>query len=147
MRRRFLLGVTGDGTEATIPFWHHGRVQGLIRRKLEGEPKYRLPHREEFPGGYRPLFIPGPVREGMCLVEGYVDALALAALGYGVVAIGGTYPNDDQEQELKRLPAPIYVLPDADEEGQKAARGWVRKLYPKALLCPPNYETETNGEE
>ena len=43
--------------------------------------------------------------------------------------------------------APLFILPDADEEGQKAARGWVQKLYPKALLCPPNYEKETDVEE
>ncbi|HVF00068.1 MAG TPA: CHC2 zinc finger domain-containing protein [Rubrobacteraceae bacterium] len=28
LRQQFLLGATGDGTEATIPFWHRGRVQG-----------------------------------------------------------------------------------------------------------------------
>ena len=34
----------------------------------------------------------------------------------------------------------IYILPDADEEGRKAARGLVEDLYPKAMLCPPEYE-------
>jgi DNA primase len=40
LRERFLLGTNKEGTAAVIPFWHRGRVQGLIRRKLEGEPKY-----------------------------------------------------------------------------------------------------------
>jgi DNA primase len=140
LREKFLLGVTDDGAEATIPFWNRGRVHGIIRRKLEGEPKYMLPQKEQFPLGHRPLFIPGRVREGMFVVEGYVDALALSALGYGVAAIGGTHPNQEQLEELKRLPGRIYVLPDADEEGRKAARRLVENLYPKAMLCPPEYE-------
>jgi DNA primase len=76
LRETFLLGANKDGTAAVIPFWHRGRVQGLIRRKLAGEPRYILPKAEEFPGGYRPLFIPGPVDREVFLVEGYIDALA-----------------------------------------------------------------------
>jgi DNA primase len=38
LRERFLLGTNKDGTAAMIPFWHRARVQGLIRRKLEGGP-------------------------------------------------------------------------------------------------------------
>jgi DNA primase len=142
LREKFLLGVTDDGHAATIPFWNRGRIHGIVRRKLEKDPdrKYLLPNKEQFPLGYRPLFIPGRVREGMFLVEGYVDALALSALGYGVAAIGGTHPNREQLAELKRLPGRIYVLPDADEEGWKAARRLVEELYPKAMLCPPEYE-------
>jgi DNA primase len=140
LREKFLLGVAGAGAEATIPFWNRGRVHGIVRRKLEGEPKYVLPKKEDLPAGYRPLFVPGRVREGMFLVEGYVDALALSALGYGVAAIGGTHPNQEQLAEIRRLPGLIYVLPDADEEGRKAARRLVEDLYPKAMLCPPEYE-------
>jgi Toprim-like len=147
LREKFLLGVTDDGHAATIPFWNRGRVHGIVRRKLEGEPKYVLPKKEDLPAGYRPLFIPGRVREGMFLVEGYVDALALAALGYGVAAVGGTYLNQKQLEELKRLPGQIYVLPDADEEGRKAARRWVEELYPKAMLCPPEYERKGTNDE
>jgi DNA primase len=146
LREKFLLGVAGDGVEAITPFWNRGRVHGIVRRKLEGEPKYILPKKEEFPSGHRPLFVPGRVREGMFLVEGFVDALALAALGYGVAAVGGTYPNQEQLEELKQLPGRIYALPDADEEGEKAARRWVEELYPKALLCPPEYEKKENDE-
>ena len=145
LREKFLLGVAGDGhavagLAATIPFWNRGRVHGIVRRKLEGDPKYVLPKKEDLPAGYRPLFVPGRVREGMFVVEGYVDALALSALGYGVAAIGGTHPNPEQSEELKRLPGRIYVLPDADEEGRKAARRLVEELYPKAMLCLPEYE-------
>ena len=145
LRQRFLLGA--DDGAAIVPFWNRGRVQGLIRRRLEGEPKYELQRAEELACGYRPLFIPGKAHGEVFLVEGYVDALALAALGYPTVAVGGTGISDRQMEELRRLPGPIYVLPDADEEGQKAAREWVEKLYPEAFLCPSNYTKEENHDD
>jgi DNA primase len=140
-RERFLLGVNKDGTAAVI-LWHRGRVQGLIRRKLEGDPKYLYPKAEHFPSGHRPLFIPRSAQGEAFLVEGVIDALALAALGEDAIAVGGTNISDPQMRELKRLPGPLYVLPDADEEGGNAAREWARKLYPKALVCPAEYGEE-----
>jgi DNA primase len=142
LRKRFLLGTNEDGTEAIIPYWNRGRVQGLIRRKLEGEPKYIVPRAEEFPEGRRPLFIPGRVRGAVFLVEGYVDALVLVTLGYDAVAVGGTYMSKHQVGELRALAGRIYILPDNDETGEEAARQWVDDLYPNALLCPSNYEEE-----
>jgi DNA primase len=147
LREKFLLGVAGDGHAATIPFWNRGRVHGIVRRKLEGEPKYVLPKKEEFPSGHRPLFVPGRVREWMFLVEGFIDALALAALGYGAAAVGGTHTNQEQMEEIRWLPGPLYVLPDADEEGRKAAWRLVEELYPKAMLCPPEYERKVTNDE
>lgn len=144
LQKRFLLGANKDAAAAVIPFWHRGRVQGLIRRNLRGSRKYLYPNAEDFPGGYRPLFIPGRVRSGAFLVEGIVDALALAALGESAIAVGGTGISREQLRELERLPGPLYVLPDADEEGDKAARKWVRDLYSKALLCPAEYGGEGN---
>jgi DNA primase len=139
LQQRFLLGASRDGTESVIPFWHRGRVVGLICRKLEGEPKYIYPKVEEFPGGCRPLFIPGPLRDGTLIVEGIVDALAAAALGESVIAVGGTNISAGQMSELEKISDPIYILPDADPEGGEAARRWVRDLYPKAFLCPAEY--------
>jgi DNA primase len=143
LQERFLLGVNEDGTAAIIPFWNRGRVQGVIRRKLRGKPKYLYPKAEEFPGGYKPLFIPpGRVGDGTFLVEGILDALAVAALGEGAIAVGGTSISEQQMRALRNAPGSIYVLPDADEEGDRAARRWVRDLYPKALLCPAEYGEE-----
>ena len=82
----------------------------------------------------------------MFLVEGYVDALALVAIGYGAAAVGGTGMSEVQVEEAKRLPGALYVLPDADEEGRKAGRSWARELYPKALLCPDDYEKEAQDD-
>ena len=145
LRQRFLLGAC-EGA-AVIPFWNRGRVHGLIRRRLEGEPKYLLPRTEDLLAGHRPLFVPGSVREGMFLVEGYVDALALVALGYAAAAVGGTRASPEQIDELRRLPDPIYILPDADQEGEVAARRWAEELYPKALVCPSTYEKEAEENE
>ncbi len=142
LAERFLIGANKDGTAAVIPFWHRGRVQGLIRRKLGGDPRYIYPKAEDFPGGCLPLFIPGPMRDSVFLVEGIVDALAVAALGESVAAVGGTSMSRAQMQELERLPGPVYILPDADEEGEQAAREWTRKLYPKAAMCPAKYVRE-----
>lgn len=141
LQERFLLGTTRDGTTAVIPFWHRGRVQGLIRRPLDGKPdKYLYPTTDEFVAGYRPLFIPGPLRGDVFLVEGIVDALAVAALREGAIAVGGTGISREQMRELERLPNHLYILPDADQEGEQAAREWARRLYPKARVCPPKYK-------
>ncbi len=145
LRRRFLL--VAHGGAATIPFWNRGRVEGLVTRRLRGEPKYELQKTEEFVRGYKPLFVPGPVRAGAFLVEGYVDALALAALGYPAVAVGGTHMSGRQLDELRLVPGPIYVLPDNDDSGDKAARRWVEELYPNAMLCQPNYEKEDDDRD
>jgi hypothetical protein len=139
LQRRLLLGANRDGTEAVIPFWHRGRVKGLIRRKLVGKPKYIYPKAEDFPEGRRPLFIPGPLRGGTLLVEGIVDALAAAALGESTIAVGGTNISAGQVSELEMMSDPIYILPDADPEGDEAACRWVRDLYPNAFLCAAKY--------
>jgi len=140
LRDRFLLGANDDGTSAVIPFWHRGRVAGLIRRNLEGRPKYLYPNVEEFTDGHRPLFIPGSVRGEIYLVEGIVDALAVAALGKSVVAIGGTHASEEQKNQLRRLSVErLYILPDIDEDGELAAREWARLLYPQAKICKADY--------
>src|SRR5918994_1479322 len=144
-RQTFLLGSTGFGPvprAAIIPFWHRGRIMGLIRRQLEGEPKYILPKAEKFPGGYRPLFIPGPVGREIFVVEGYIDALAIAASKRSATAVGGTKISDAQREELRKVVpenATIYILTDDDESGQEAARAWGREFFPRARVCHPSY--------
>jgi DNA primase len=144
LRERFLLGANKDGTAAVIPFWHRGRVMGLVRRQLEREPKYLLPKAEEFPEGYRPLFIPAPIKGEVSAVEGYIDALAVAASGRSSIAIGGTDISDAQREELQNLMqahegVTIYILTDDDESGKEAARTWGRQFFPRARVCPPSY--------
>jgi len=140
LRERFLLGTNSEGTAAVIPFWHRGRVHGLIRRKIAGEPKYVYPKSEDFPGDHRPLFIPGSTSGEIFLVEGIIDALAVAATGRSAAAVGGTGLSEPQEAELRRVPGtPIYILPDRDENGIEAARTWGRLFFPKAIVCQASY--------
>src|SRR5215212_1539558 len=144
LRERFLLGANKDGTAAVIPFWHRGRVMGLVHRQLEREPKYLLPKAEEFPEGYRPLFIPAPIKGEVYLVEGYIDALAVAASGRSSIAIGGTDISDAQREELQNLMqahegVTIFILTDDDESGKEAARTWGRQFFPRARVSPPSY--------
>jgi DNA primase len=143
LQNRFLLGANKDGTEAVIPFWHRRRVQGLIRRKLEGQPKYILLTAEDFPEGYRPLFIPGSTAGEIFLVEGYLDALAVAACGREVIAVGGTAISAAQQEELKKLlpqTTTVYILPDNDAPGAESARRWATGMFPKARICPSSYD-------
>jgi DNA primase len=145
LQARFLLGADKDGTEAVIPFWHRSEIRGLIRRRLEGEPKYRYPSAEEFVDGYRPLFVPGFLRGEVFLVEGIIDALAIAAVGRSAIAVGGTGISKAQMAELRRLlreDVRVYILPDDDEQGAEAARKWARQLYPQALICKADYGAE-----
>jgi DNA primase len=138
LRKQFLLGANHDGS-AVIPFWHRGRIQGLIRRQLDAEPKYLLPKLESFPSEYRPLFIPGSTFSDLHLGEGYIDALALAALDLSAIAPGGTGFSSQQKAELEKLKGTLYIFPDADDEGAKASREWAKEFYPKAKLCPAKY--------
>ncbi len=142
LRERFLLGAKGGGSSATLPFWNRGRVVGIIHRNLSGEPKYVLPAAEEFPEGHKPLFIPGPLGNEVFLVEGYIDALAIAGTGRGAIAVGGTALSEAQQEELDRLlpeNCRLVILPDADNEGSRAAQKWVRTLFPRARVAEPAY--------
>jgi DNA primase len=142
LRRRFLLGSNRDGTEAVIPFWHRGRALFLIRRKLRGEPKYLLPPAEELPDGYKPLFVPNRLGHEVFLVEGYIDALAVAAAGRSAVALGGTHFSDEQRAEMNRLLPEggcLYCLTDDDDSGAEAARSWGREFFPTAMICSASY--------
>jgi DNA primase len=130
LQKRFLLGSNDTGTAAVLPYWHRGRTHGPIRRQMQGEPKYLLSKAEEFPNGNKPLFIPGSTAGDVHLVEGFIDALSLEALGMNAVAIGGTSANEHQKAELLKLKGTIYIYPDADEAGAKASRALLRELYP-----------------
>ncbi len=147
LRQRFMLGTNRDGSVAVIPFWHRGRIHGLIRRLLQGEPKYILPEKQDLPLGYRPLFIPGSTQGDLHLVEGYIDALAFAALDLSVICPGGTGISKNQESEIKRFKDTIYILPDADDEGEKASREWVKKYYPRTRLCPAEYGKKADNTD
>lgn len=138
LQKRFLLGSNRDGTSAIIPFWHRGRIYGIIRRQLQRDPKYLLPEAKNFPNGYKPLFIPTALQGDVYIVEGFVDALALAAMGFNVVAIGGNKISSKQLEDLQRFSEDLFILPDADRSGVLAEE-WTRLLYPRSKICPAEY--------
>jgi DNA primase len=142
LSERFILGASEDGKAAVIPMFYRGRVLGLIYRNLSGKTKYVLPPADELPGGYKPLFIAAPLRNQIFLVEGYIDALAVAATGKSAIAVGGTSLSDEQLQDLKRViprDARLYVLCDDDDAGAAAARQWSRTLYPLSMTCARDF--------
>jgi DNA primase len=141
LQKRFLLGGTTGA--ATIPFFTRGgRVAGVIERRYEGESKkYIVPKAEDLPDGRKPLFIPAPLGREIHLTESYTDALAVAATGKSVIAVGGTNASEEQIAELRKIArsSKVYILPHRDEGGAIAATTWARALYPAARICPADY--------
>lgn len=63
------------------------------------------------------------MKEGLVLVEGYMDVVSLYQRGIvNVVAGLGTALTDEQARLLRRYAACVYVCYDSDEAGQKAAQ-------------------------
>ncbi len=62
-------------------------------------------------------------KEGLILVEGYMDVIALYQKGITNAVAGlGTALTEDQARILKRYASVVYVCYDSDEAGQKAAQ-------------------------
>ncbi|MBE7022179.1 MAG: DNA primase [Ruminococcaceae bacterium] len=63
------------------------------------------------------------MKEGLILVEGYMDVISLYQAGIcNAVAGLGTALTEDQARLLKRYASQVYVCYDSDEAGQKAAQ-------------------------
>ncbi len=63
------------------------------------------------------------MKEGLILVEGYMDVIALYQKGITNAVAGlGTALTEDQARLLKRYANQVYVCYDSDEAGQKAAQ-------------------------
>jgi DNA primase len=147
MQEQFLLSGQKlyEGRYATFPLTANKQMYCFVGRNIDDDPnapKYIAPKEENLPPGMtqQPLFVPAPIRKGgFYLVEGYIDALALAASGHQAVAIGGTNPGELREAQLLELcdkAGPAYIIPDKDETGVKTAREWAKLLYPNALILP-----------
>ena len=62
-------------------------------------------------------------KEGLILVEGYMDVIALYQKGIQNAVAGlGTALTEDQARLIKRYASQVYVCYDSDEAGQKAAQ-------------------------
>jgi len=63
------------------------------------------------------------MKEGLILVEGYMDVVSLYQRGITNVVAGlGTALTEEQARLLKRYASQVYVCYDGDEAGQKAAQ-------------------------
>ncbi len=62
-------------------------------------------------------------KDGLILVEGYMDVISLYQAGIENAVAGlGTALTEDQAKLLKRYASQVYVCYDSDEAGQKAAQ-------------------------
>jgi len=130
---------------ATIPFFHLGRIHGLIHCSLQGEPKYVLPEAEDFADGYKPLFIPNSTHGDVHQVGDYLDALALAALGLSALAADRTGMSEEQKAELAQLNGLIFIFPD-DERAARASSVWVRRQRIERVLPSAPTQTQCDSE-
>ncbi len=63
------------------------------------------------------------LKDGIILVEGYMDVISLYQRGITNVVAGlGTALTDEQARLIKRYASQVYVCYDSDEAGQKAAQ-------------------------
>ncbi|MBQ2696075.1 MAG: DNA primase [Clostridia bacterium] len=69
------------------------------------------------------------MKEGLILVEGYMDVISLYQRGITNVVAGlGTALTDEQARLLKRYANQVYVCYDSDEAGQQAAQKAIKLL-------------------
>jgi hypothetical protein len=148
MQEQFLLSGQKlyEGCYATFPLTANKQTYCFVGRNIDDDPdapKYLAPKEANLPPGMtqQPLYQPAPIRKGgFFLVEGYIDAMAIAAAGHEAVAIGGTNPGELREQQLRELSThagPALIIPDKDETGVKTAREWAQMLYPNAEVVSP----------
>lgn len=91
------------------------------------------------------------------IVEGYMDLLALYAVGIcNVVAVLGTALTEEHARKLKRYSKNVVVLFDGDQAGRRAAERSLpillsQGLYPKRVVLPqgqdPDDFIKENGAE
>ncbi len=104
-----------------------GNVIGFGGRAMDDGVKYlNSPESPVFHKGYNVFGLNLAknigLKEGLILVEGYMDAVSLHQSGIPNVVAGlGTALTPDQARLLKRYASEVYVCYDNDEAGQKAA--------------------------
>jgi DNA primase len=119
-----------------------GRILGFGGRALAAgqEPKYLNGPETPLYRKREALFgLPAalePIRRAgrAVIVEGYFDVVALCRAGAGeALATCGTALTPEHARELRRRTAEVVLLFDADEAGQRAARGALEVLLPVGL--------------
>ncbi len=131
-RRRVVFPICNDD----------GRVLGVTARDLTGVAKAKYlntPTTVAYRKGetlYRPRVGPTPADAQVIVVEGPIDALAIASSRRGrelteAVALCGTAMTTEHSNILAHLGSgPIAVMADGDDAGCAAAQQWLRILQP-----------------
>jgi len=130
-----------------------GQLVGYAGRLVDDEaidadhPKYRFPPTREREGVvhefrkaellYNAHRVQAPVAD-LLVVEGFFDALWLYEQGYeNVVALMGTDVSEVQAAQIVALTADdgrLWLMPDADEAGERCAKAALEKLAPHRFV-------------
>ena len=86
---------------------------------------------------YSPSFGPCPVRRPDVVVEGPLDALASASVGFSSIAIMGANPSESVLLHVKRLVGEykLVIMLDGDRTGRAGAIALLHKLSALGLDC------------
>ncbi len=120
--RAWNVGWDPETRSVVIPVTADGALVGLIRRRLEGEPKY------QYSAGFRRddvlfgLDMVPPDATTAVLVEGSLDAMWLHQHGFNGVAILGSSLSRQQAALLTRRFWEVVLAFDADNAGAAATR-------------------------
>ncbi|HEX2903439.1 MAG TPA: CHC2 zinc finger domain-containing protein [Jatrophihabitans sp.] len=121
----------------------HGGIEGFLGRDITGHPsapKYlnptRTPAYDKSRSLYWPLGRPPEPTEQVVIVEGFIDALAIAAgrrLHVGKVfpcSASGISVSTHQAQQVTTLTCrPVLLALDADTAGKAGAHRWTQQLH------------------
>lgn len=116
--RRWKLGHTGSFF--TIPVWNGDKLSGF---KLRSDPEFRGDDRPKYinQGVGTTTFRPNPGGRLLVVVEGELDALAVAQYGYDTVTTTTGVAGVGRMGWVDKIKKPIILAVDQDEAGERAA--------------------------
>jgi len=126
----------------TIPIFDaYGILRGFAGRRMDNyQPKYLNSKNSEWFSKELALFgidrakSYAKDRERIILVEGFFDVIRLHSLGFGeAVATLGTALTEGQIKIIQNYTSKVYLLPDGDKSGLKAAIENAKKLFQYGL--------------
>jgi len=126
----------------TIPIFDaYGRLRGFAGRRMDDyQPKYLNSKNSEWFSKELTLFGIDKAksyakdRERVILVEGFFDVIRLHSLGFGeAIATLGTALTEGQIKILRKYTSKVYLVPDGDKSGLKAAIENAKKLLQYGL--------------
>ncbi len=126
----------------TIPIFDaYGRLRGFAGRRMDNyKPKYLNSKNSEWFSKELALFgidrakSYAKDRGRLILVEGFFDVIRLHSLGFGeAVATLGTVLTEGQIKIIRKYAPKVYLIPDGDKSGLKAAIENAKKLFQYGL--------------